>query len=164
MAEFVVYEEEFQQIKAILNWLKDASNSKLVFLVDRNGSQIAFQGDVDNIDTTSLASLTAGNVAATDGLAKLLGEPEFKVLHHEGVQDNIYISCIGNRIILVVIFDNRSSLGLVKLRVRKATAELEGVFNKIMEKLEKEKEAYGAGLESPFAEITDEDIDSLFSE
>lgn len=164
MAEFVVYEEEFQQIKSILKWLQSASNARLVFLVDRNGSQIAFQGDSDNLDTTSLASLTAGNVAATDGLAKLLGEPEFKVLFHEGTRDNIYITCVGNRIILVVIFDEKSTLGLVRLRVRKANADLEVVFKRIMEKLEKEKEAMGTGLESPFAEITDEDIDSLFSE
>ncbi len=164
MAEFVVYEEEFQQIKTILYWLKDSSNARLVFLVDRNGSLIAFQGDSDNVDTTSLASLTAGNVAATDGLAKLIGEPEFKVLYHEGTKDHIYITCVGNRIILLVIFDNHSSLGLVRLRVRKASEDLEMVFKKIMDKLEKEKEAMGTGLESPFAEITDEDIDSLFSE
>lgn len=164
MADFVMYEEEFQQIKTILSKLKDDANAKMVFLVDRNGSQIAYQGDLDNLDATSLASLTAGNVAATDGLAKLLGEPEFRVLFHEGSRDNIHISLVGNRIILVVIFDNRSSLGLVRLRVKRATGDLETVFNKIMEKLEKEKEAMGAGFESPFAEITDEDIDSLFSE
>jgi predicted regulator of Ras-like GTPase activity (Roadblock/LC7/MglB family) len=164
MADFVMYEEEFQQIKTILSKLKDDANAKMVFLVDRNGSQIAYQGDLDSVDTTSLASLTAGNVAATDGLAKLLGEPEFRILFHEGSRDNIHISLVGSRIILVVIFDNRSSLGLVRLRVKRATGDLEAVFNKIMEKLEKEKEAMGAGFESPFAEITDEDIDSLFSE
>jgi len=164
MADFVMYEEEFQQIKFILSKLKDDANAKMVFLVDKNGSQIAYHGDLENVDTTSLASLTAGNVAATDGLAKLIGEPEFRVLFHEGSKDNIHISLVGNRIILVVIFDNHSSLGLVRLRVKKATGELEAVFNKIMEKLEKEKEAMGAGFESPFAEITDEDIDSLFSE
>ncbi|OGF67493.1 MAG: dynein regulation protein LC7 [Candidatus Fischerbacteria bacterium RBG_13_37_8] len=164
MAEFVLYEEEFQQIKIILSKLKDDANARMVFLVDRNGSQIAYQGDLDNVDTTSLASLTAGNVAATDGLAKLLGEPEFRILFHEGARDNIHISSVGKRIILVVIFDSKSSLGLVRLRVKRATGDLELVFTKIMEKLEKEKEAMGAGLESPFAEITDEDIDSLFSE
>jgi hypothetical protein len=50
------------------------------------------------------------------------------------------------------------------LRVKKASTELENVFNRILEKVEREKEAGAAGFESPFAEITDEDIDSLFSE
>jgi len=161
--DMIMYEEEFQQIRGILQKLKDEANAKMVFLVDKNGQQIAYNGDINNLDTTSLASLTAGNVAATDGLARLIGEKEFTVLFHEGERDNIHISIVGRRVILVIIFDERSSLGLVRLRVRKASGELEGVFNRILEKVEKEKEA-GGGYESPFAEITDEDIDSLFSE
>lgn len=161
--DMIMYEEEFQQIRGILQKLKDDANAKMVFLVDKNGQQIAYNGDINNVDTTSLASLTAGNVAATDGLARLIGEKEFSVLFHEGERDNIHISIVGRRVILVIIFDERSSLGLVRLRVRKASGELEGVFNRILEKVEKEKEA-GGGYESPFAEITDEDIDSLFSE
>ena len=162
--DLVMYEEEYQQIKDILHRLQVDSNSKIVFLVDKNGQQIAYNGDINNLDTTSLASLTAGNVAATDGLARLIGEKEFSVLFHEGERDNIHISIVGKRVILVVIFDERSSLGLVRLRVKKASNELENVFNRILEKVEREKEAGGAGFESPFAEITDEDIDSLFSE
>jgi len=161
--DMVMYEEEFHQIRIVLQKLKEDANAKMVFLVDKNGQQIAYNGDIRDVDTTSLASLTAGNVAATDGLARLIGEKEFSVLFHEGERDNIHISIVGGRVILVVIFDGRSSLGLVRLRVKKASHELENVFSTILQKVEKEKEA-GAGFESPFAEITDEDIDSLFSE
>ena len=135
--------------------------------MDKNGQQIAAHGNIDNLDTTSLASLTAGNVAATDALAKLIGEKEFSVLFHEGERDNIHISIVGLRVILVVIFvifDERSSLGLVRLRVKKAAVDLNGVFDSIMQKVEAEKASSGGSFESPFAEITDEDIDSLFSE
>src|ERR687897_727671 len=163
-SDMIMYEEEFQQIRGILQKLKDEANAKMVFLVDKNGQQIAYNGDINNLDTTSLASLTAGNVAATDGLARLIGEKEFSVLFHEGERDNIHISIVAQRVILVVIFDERSSLGLVRLRVKKASTELNEVFARIMNKVEKEKAAAGAAFESPFAEITDEDIDSLFSE
>ena len=71
---------------------------------------------------------------------------------------------MAQRVILVVIFDEKSSLGLVRLRVKKASNELNEVFARIMAKVESEKTAAGSGFESPFAEITDEDIDSLFSE
>jgi predicted regulator of Ras-like GTPase activity (Roadblock/LC7/MglB family) len=162
--DLVMYEEEYQQIKEILQRLQVDSNSKIVFLVDKNGQQIAVQGDMRGVDATSLASLTAGNVAATDGLAKLIGEKEFSILFHEGEKDNIHISIVAQRVILVVIFDERSSLGLVRLRVKKASEELNRVFGNIMSKVEREKAAAGAAFESPFAEITDEDIDSLFSE
>jgi predicted regulator of Ras-like GTPase activity (Roadblock/LC7/MglB family) len=128
--------------------------------VDKNGQQIASKGDLEKVDATSLASLTAGNVAATDGLAKLIGEKEFSILFHEGERDNIHISIVGQRLILVVIFDERSSLGLVRLRVRKAAAELEDVLNQMASKAADE----GHVQVSPFAEITDDDIDALFSE
>ena len=157
----VMYEEEFVVIKQLLNTLWMDASAKIVFLVDKNGQQIADAGEVDLVDTTSLASLTAGNVAATDGLAKLIGEKEFSILFHEGRKDNIHISIVGQRLILVVIFDERSSLGLVRLRVRKASADLERVLN------EMETKAADVGTVetiSPFAEITDDDIDALFSE
>ena len=162
--DIVMYEVEFNQIKTILAKLRTDSNAQVVFLIDKNGQQIATAGDVEKIDTTSLASLTAGNVAATDGLAKLIGEKEFSILFHEGERDNIHISIVAQRVILVVIFDERTSLGLVRLRVRRAMAELEKIFEDIARKAEKEKQSLSADFDSPFAEITDEDIDRLFSE
>src|SRR3989441_12426907 len=161
--DIVMYEEEFNQIKGIISKLRTDANAKVVFLVDKNGQQIAAHGDIENLDTTSLASLTAGNVAATDGLARLIGEKEFSILFHEGEKDNIHISIVAQRVILVVIFDSRSSLGLVRLRVKKASSELTEVFALVVRKINSERESGRLDMESPFAEITDDDIDSLFS-
>ena len=161
--DLVMYEEEYQQIKDTLQRLQVDSNAKIVFLVDKNGQQIAVQGDMRGVDATSLASLTAGNVAATDGLAKLIGEKEFSILFHEGERDNIHISLVAQRVILVVIFDEKSSLGLVRLRVKKASQELERTFEVLVKKSEADRGSMNR-FDSPFAEITDEDIDSLFSE
>src|SRR3978361_2062077 len=155
--DLVMYEEEYQQIKETLQRLQVDSNSKIVFLVDKNGQQIAVHGDMRGVDATSLASLTAGNVAATDGLAKLIGEKEFSILFHEGEQDHIHISIVAKRAILVVIFDDRSSLGLVRLRVKRASVELEKVFEMMLQK--GERGAQGNTHPSPFSEITDDDID-----
>jgi signal recognition particle receptor subunit beta len=57
-----------------------------------------------------------------------------------------------------VIFDSRSSLGLVRLRVKKATEELNHIFESLLKKVAE------PGADSPFAEITDEDIDNLFND
>ena len=164
MPDLVLYDEEFRKIKDSLNRLAADANANVVFLVDKNGQQIAAVGDLTTLDTTSLASLTAGNVAATDGLARLIGEREFSILFHEGERDNIHISIVAQRVILVVIFDERTSLGLVRLRVRRALAELDRIFEDIAAKAEKDKQTLTAEFDSPFAEITDEDIDRLFSE
>jgi len=160
-SDLIMYEEEFRKIDEELQRLYIQTNSKVVFLVDKNGQLIASAGETHDIDTTSLASLTAGSIAATGGIARLLGEKEFSILFHEGEKDNIHISLIGQRIILVVIFDRRSSLGLVRLRVKKVSESLVRIFDDIGSKTEKEK-TEGRMEESPFAEISDEDIDNLF--
>jgi len=163
LTDTVMYEDEFRQIQEILKRLRQDANARAAFLIDRNGQQIAATGEnLEGVDSTSLASLTAGNVASTDALAKLIGEREFSILFHEGEKDNLHISLVGNKVILVILFDERSSLGLVRLRVRKATTELQAVFDAIDRK-QAEERARGGSAESPFAEITDADIDSLFS-
>lgn len=161
-APVVMYEAEYELLKSAITRLCADANAKFVFLVDKNGQQIAAHGEMHNLDTTSLASLTAGNVAATDGLAHLIGERGFPVLSHEGERDNIHISIVSSRVILVVIFDERSSLGLVRLRVKRASAEMNLIFESIDSKIIREREL-GISLDSPFAEITEEDIDALFS-
>ena len=160
-SDLVMYEEESRKIDEELQKLYQQANAKLVFLVDKNGQLIASAGETRDIDTTSLASLTAGNIAATGGIARLLGEREFSILFHEGEKDNIHISLIGQRIILVVIFDSRTSLGLVRLRVKKVSEMLGQIFDGITQKVEKER-GEGKQEESLFAEISDEDIDNLF--
>lgn len=160
-SSLVMYDEEYQRILLLLEKLLRESNSKVIFLVDKNGQLIAATGETANLDTTSLASLTAGNIAATGGLAKLIGEKEFSILFHEGEKDNIHISIIGGRVILVVIFDHRSSLGLVRLRVKKASNELAIILEDLVNKTK--QEAVSGNTPSPFAEITDDDIDNLFN-
>lgn len=156
--QLVMYEEEFTQINAICDRLTKDANAKVVFLVDKNGQLISAAGQTQNIDTTSLASLTAGNVAAMGGLAKLIGENEFPNQFHEGQRDSLYMTIVGQRVVLVVIFDNRTSLGLVRLRIKKASDELTRIFDSLL------KKTATPGIGSPFAEISDADIDNLFSE
>ncbi|OQX68658.1 MAG: dynein regulation protein LC7 [Sorangiineae bacterium NIC37A_2] len=157
--QMVMYEEEFTLIQEVVDRLVRDANAKVVFIVDKNGQLIAASGEVAEIDTTSLASLTAGNIAATGGIAKLLRENEFATQFHEGESQNIHIQLVGNRVILVVIFDAKSSLGLVRLRVRKATDELNKIFEDLLNKAREP-----GNSDSPFGEITDEDIDSLFND
>jgi predicted regulator of Ras-like GTPase activity (Roadblock/LC7/MglB family) len=151
-------EQQYHQIKAVLAKLRLDSMSRVAFLVGKDGQEIAVHGEVGNLDTTSLASLAAGNVAATGGMAQLIGESEFPTLSHEGERESIHICVIG-RVLLIVVFDDRSSLGLVKLRVKQATSELTNIFEEMLRESNK-REATSTSI---FAEISDEDIESLFN-
>ncbi|HEU5182123.1 MAG TPA: roadblock/LC7 domain-containing protein [Candidatus Polarisedimenticolia bacterium] len=160
-SDMVLHEEDFQAIRDLILKLRNEANARIVCLVDRNGQQIASVGDVQGLDVTALASLAAGNVAATDSLARLIGEKDFSTLYHEGEKDNLHLSMVGGRVILVVIFDERSSLGLVRLRVKKYVPELGAALEKMQLRSSKARSGKTAAA-SPFTDITDEDIDSLF--
>ncbi len=159
--QLVLYEDDHKQIVAVADQLVRDANAKAVFLVDRNGQLVAEAGELKGIDTTSLASLVAGNIAATGGLAKIIGEDEFPTHFHQGERDNLHITVVAQRIILVVIFDERSSLGLVRLRVKKTGVRLGQLFEALFKRAKAELDGDDS---SPFSEITDEDIDNLFSD
>ena len=155
-SQMVMYDEEYRRITQVCDKLGREANARMVYVIDKNGQLITASGETDNLDSTSLASLVAGEIAATGGLAQLMGEKEFSTLFHEGSRDNLHISVVGSRVILVVIFDNRSSLGLVRLRVKKCSEELVKILDAMAQRTNEPSK------QSPFAEITDEDIDKLF--
>ncbi|MCR4287582.1 MAG: roadblock/LC7 domain-containing protein, partial [Deltaproteobacteria bacterium] len=149
-SSFIMHDAEYKEIGAVIEKLLREVNAKSIYLVDKDGQLIASSGDTKDIDAASLASLTAGNIAATGGLAKLIGEKEFSILFHEGERDNIHISVVGGRVILVVIFDKRSTLGLVRLRVRKASEDLGRTIQGLLVKMQT-----GGDKESLLDEISD---------
>lgn len=154
--QLVLYEEELHKIAVLCEKLQASTDARAVILVDKNGQFIASHGDVTGFDTTSMASLTAGNMAATQGLAKLIGENEFPSVFHEGKNESLHLSVVASQAILVVMFDQRTTLGLVRLRAKKIGEALGEVFTAMKTK------AATIQKTVPFAEITDDDIDNLF--
>jgi len=154
----VIFEEEQRQLEEVCSKLARDSLAKAIFLLDKNGQILVATGEIAHIDTTSLATLVAGTTAATSSLAKLLGEEEFPVHFHEGKRDNLHVSLVDEEHILTVVFDQRSSLGLVRLRVRKASEKLVVIFEQLALR---QADDNGSNL---FSEITEEDIDNLFSD
>jgi len=77
---------------------------------------------------------------------------------HEGEKTHVHITLVGGRAILVVLFDERSSLGLVRLRVKKGSEEMSKLFDQVARK--------AASRQGPsiLSEITDADIDNLFND
>ncbi len=154
----VIHEHQFIKLKSVLARTCVECAARVVMLVDRDGHPLAFHGDIAGMDTTSFSSLAAGNVAATTSMAKLIGENVFPAVVHEGERESIFISVIG-RSLLVVVFDERSTLGLVKLRTKRASFEVAAILDEAVA----QSAAFSMSKNSVFAEITDEDIDSLFS-
>jgi len=157
----IVLETDHERFVAILDRVRNEANARFAFLIDKNGQQIAASGSLEGSDSTALASLTAGNVAATEGLAQLIGEREFSSLFHEGKNDSLHINVICDKVILLVIFDEHSSLGLVRLRVKQRSTELESIVKDMASRSKVSTSATPAAV-ADLGEITDDDIDALF--
>ena len=87
----VLLKEDVEQLTALCAQLHRDSNSKTIVLIDKSGQYIASSGQVAELDLTSLASLTAGNMAATSGLAELIGEADFPNVFHEGQRESMHL-------------------------------------------------------------------------
>ena len=153
-------EEDATRIGALLNSLLREANAKTALLVDRTGQMLATVGEEPRFDPVAFASLTAADFSANDQLARMLGENEFAALFHQGEKDSLYLADVARRVILVVLFDNRTTLGLVKLRVKPAVGELNQLFTAMFER--DGTGAKGPGMATEFLGEAEDEIDKLF--
>jgi predicted regulator of Ras-like GTPase activity (Roadblock/LC7/MglB family) len=155
----IIYEEEIKEIERILNQLVKNSQAKCALLVDKDGHLITRRGFTQSLDTTALAALLAGSFASTKEIARLVGEPEFSVLFHQGKKDHIHVCLVGERSILAVIFDDRTTIGLVRLYTKESSEELAA----ILASATKDKRGKGTGIDSDFSASLESKLDDIFS-
>src|SRR5688572_32004622 len=122
-------EEDFKAITSALEKFLGESNCRCAILVDRAGQLIATVGEKPKFDPTTFATLTAADFSANDQLAKLIGENDFQSLFHQGEKESMYLADIARKVILVVLFDNRTTLGLVRLKMKEVVTELATLFD-----------------------------------
>ena len=161
--DWTIYEEDYWAITSVLKELLKNSNSQSVLLIDKTGQMIASVGLEPDFDLMSFASLCAADFEANSQLARLIGETDFSTLYHQGADESMYLARIASNIILVVLFNKRTTLGLVRLRVKKAVEGLDTILNRLFEKLEYENEDLKEFDEEFTQELTKE-IDALFSD
>ncbi len=151
-------ENDFKQIQQHLQVFLREANARCALLVDRTGQLVTTVGEAPQFDPTAFASLTAADFSANDQLAKMIGEAEFASLVHQGERESMFLADIAKRVILVVLFDQRTTLGLVKLKGKAAVEQLNKVFVAMFNRV---GTAPGEGEKGLLAGADDE-IDKLF--
>jgi predicted regulator of Ras-like GTPase activity (Roadblock/LC7/MglB family) len=150
-------ENDYRKILEHLNALLRESSARCALLVDRAGQLLASAGDKLSFDPTAFASLTAADFSANDQLAKMIGEPEFASLFHQGEKESMYLADVARRVILVVLFDEQTTVGMVRLKVKQTVADLGAVFEEMF------KRAPAPGAERKgVLEGAEDEIDKLF--
>jgi len=150
-------EDDFESITQTLQRFLYDSNARCALLVDRTGQLVATVGEQPDFDPTAFATLTAADFSANDQLARLIGETDFNTLFHQGERESMYLADVARRVILVVLFDNRTTLGLVRLKMKQAVDELTKLFEQVFAREQTEASARPNILAG-----ADDEIDRLF--
>jgi predicted regulator of Ras-like GTPase activity (Roadblock/LC7/MglB family) len=127
-------EDDYGAITESLQRFLGESSARCAMLVDRAGQLVATVGEQPTFDPTAFATLTAADFSANDQLAKLIGENDFNSLFHQGEKESMYLADIARRVILVVLFDNRTTLGLVRLKMKVTVEELNQLFTAVFQR------------------------------
>lgn len=126
--DIVIHEADAVRIDAVLGRFLADSGCAAALLIDRSGQPLAETGVSRTLDTGSIGALAAGAFSATAALAQLLGESEFSVLFHEGVRESMHVSTVDDETILLAIFDERTTVGMVRLFAREASTSIGGIL------------------------------------
>ena len=151
-------QDDFTAITESLRRFLGETKSLCALLVDRSGQLVTTVGEAPGLDTTSFASLTAADYSANDQLAKLVGETDFSSLFHQGEQESLYVADIARRLLLVIIFDSRTTVGLVRLRMKDEIEELTQLIDRVFSR-DRNSDAPPKKL----LQGADDEIDKLFN-
>ncbi len=127
MHDVVIHAEEAARIDRILADFLAESSATEALLIDRGGQLLASSGK-SSFDTVSIGALAAGAFSSTSAIASLLGETEFSVLFHQGVRESIHVSTVDDQTILLAIFGERTTVGMVRLFAKEASRAIQAVL------------------------------------
>lgn len=128
MQALAIYEDAAERLDTLLAAFLSDAGATAVLLLDRGGQPVATAGAVPGPDAASVGALAAGAFASTGALARLLGEPEFTALFHEGAHERLHASAVDDGTFLLALFDARTTAGMVRLFARETSRAIAQVL------------------------------------
>jgi predicted regulator of Ras-like GTPase activity (Roadblock/LC7/MglB family) len=156
-SSWTLTQDDHRAVTELLERFLADSGARCALIVDRAGQLVLTAGERPTFDATAFATLTAADFSANDQLARLIGESDFNSLFHQGEKESMLLADVARRVILVVLFDTRTTLGLVRLRMRPVVDELA----KLLESIFARGDGSDASRRAVLADADDE-IDKLF--
>lgn len=130
LTNLVVSEDELANVSRTLGRLALDTSASYTILLDKSGQLVTSHGQGAR-DLTALGALMAGAFSSSRQVAEILGERDFRSILQQGVQESILSTLIGDQWLLVVVFEQQTHVGLVKVLARKASDELERVLDRV---------------------------------
>jgi len=140
---------QLQVQEALDGFVRDAQ-AVGVQLSERSGAPVAMSGDLFRVDPGRFAASLAGLQANAQALMRPLGPESVARMHLDAGSLELVLAQVKTGFSIAVVFDDRTSLGVVQWRLRTLVARLAELLR-------------SGGAESAPGRITDEEIENLFA-
>ena len=107
-------EEDIQCLDDTLKELLTRTESTTALIIDQGGFLITSQGNSREFDLTTIAALASGAFMANQTIANMVHETNFNSVYQQGEKFSMFVMCIDDYCMLVVIFKAELSVGLIK--------------------------------------------------
>ncbi len=145
-------------LEKLLDELVEKCPAQFILLSEASGQILSIKGERGSADIVALSSLVAGDLAASQEIARLTGQYEsFQSILREGPQSNTFISEAGPHMILFVRVSRTVPLGWARLLIQETARQAMEIvstrpsdLSKLELGLDEEKlsELIGDGLDS----------------
>ena len=162
MDQTIVPEEWDQHFKAIwvdLRKMLRASGASTAILLDATGNAVTYAGEDPEFDLSAFASLAVGDYVATQELAGILGHGQSRWVVHQAAKGGMVLVPLHPLLILGVLFDDRTTLGLVRHEIRKARDGMVDTVQPLLRLLERKLAETDPEEDARGAEIADRSVD-----
>jgi predicted regulator of Ras-like GTPase activity (Roadblock/LC7/MglB family) len=163
LRRLVFYAQDIDQINAALLAFVKKSSAQSVLIIDQEGHMVARQGfRQGGGDPSALAALVAGSFASTRQVAKQLGESEFRLMSHQGPQQSIHITLLGERTLQVAVFSSTVKPGMIQVLCSELAKQLEAILAAAAKHVPGDAEA--PQLNAKFSDEMKNQLDNLFGD
>jgi predicted regulator of Ras-like GTPase activity (Roadblock/LC7/MglB family) len=128
----MILPEHSRKIEEQLNQLVQRVPAQFVLLVDVTGQIVGAKGSHDGINLVMLGSLVAGDLAASQEIARLMGEyQDYQIVLREGKKSHTFIADAGPYLALMVKVDEEIPLGWARMLIQQAGTNLAKIFQDV---------------------------------
>lgn len=127
---FTIVATQSQQLEELLAQLQQKIPANLILLVDITGQVVLAKGDVGSTNLVMLGSLVAGDLAASQEIARLTGEyQDFQIVLREGQESHIFIAEAGPHMAMLIQVSNDVPLGWARMLIRRSGQEIATILS-----------------------------------
>src|SRR5712691_7648499 len=159
LTNLIISDHELALITNVLYKLMNDTSASSVMLLDKSGQVVTTQGSGVRRNATSLGALLAGAFSSSRHIAELLGEKDFRTIFQQGVHENIFTNMVEKQLLLVIVFDKLTHIGLVKVLSKKASDEMARILERVRADTSRTKSSV---INVQFRSSVEDTIDLLF--